>query len=95
VRLCGAATLLLLRSVHWEHAPRGRFHLATANSGQARGERRPGRPVADALAECRKLVGQQFTAVAVEALEALHEQGDLAMAALRMHRPTPEPVRAA
>src|SRR3954470_3397192 len=56
---------------------------------------RPGRPVADALAECRELVGQQFTAEAVEALEALYENGDLAMAALRMHRPTPEPVQAA
>ncbi len=32
----------------------------------------PGRPVEDALAECRDLVGQQFTAEAVEALEAVH-----------------------
>jgi diguanylate cyclase (GGDEF)-like protein len=55
----------------------------------------PGRPIADALAECRALVGQQFTAEAVAALEALYEHGDLAMAALRMHRPTPEPVQAA
>src|SRR3954449_5563790 len=56
---------------------------------------RPGRPVAAALAECRELVGQQFTAEAVDALEALYENGDLAMAALRMHRPTAEPVQAA
>ncbi|MEA2380890.1 MAG: hypothetical protein QOH72_861 [Solirubrobacteraceae bacterium] len=50
----------------------------------------PRRTIDDALAECRALAGLQFTAEAVEALEALHEHGDLAMAALRMHRPTPE-----
>jgi diguanylate cyclase (GGDEF)-like protein len=55
----------------------------------------PPRAIADALAECRALVGRQFTAEAVEALETLHEHGDLARAALRMHRPTPEPVQAA
>jgi HD-GYP domain-containing protein (c-di-GMP phosphodiesterase class II) len=55
----------------------------------------PPRAIADALAECRALVGRQFTAEAVEALEALYEHGDLAMAAVRMHRPTPEPVQAA
>jgi diguanylate cyclase (GGDEF)-like protein len=52
----------------------------------------PRRAIDDALGECRALIGTQFTAEAVEALEALHERGDLAMAALRMHRPTPEPV---
>jgi HD-GYP domain-containing protein (c-di-GMP phosphodiesterase class II) len=55
----------------------------------------PARAIADALAECRALVGRQFTAEAVEALEALHEHGHLAMAAVRMHRPTPVPARAA
>jgi diguanylate cyclase (GGDEF)-like protein len=49
----------------------------------------PGRTVGDAVAECRARVGAQFTAEAVEALEALYENGDLAMAAVRMHRPTP------
>ena len=52
----------------------------------------PRRPIADALAECRALTGRQFTAEAVEALEALYVRGDLAMAAVRMHRPTPEPA---
>jgi len=55
----------------------------------------PPRAIADALEECRELVGRQFTAEAVDAREALHEHGDLAMAAVRMHRPTPEPVQAA
>jgi diguanylate cyclase (GGDEF)-like protein len=32
----------------------------------------PGRSVADALAECRELVGRQFTATAVAALEGVH-----------------------
>jgi diguanylate cyclase (GGDEF)-like protein len=50
----------------------------------------PRRTIDDALAECRALAGRQFTAEAVAALETLHENGDLAMAALRMHRPTPE-----
>jgi HD-GYP domain-containing protein (c-di-GMP phosphodiesterase class II) len=49
----------------------------------------PRRAIDDALAECRAQVGRQFTAEAVEALETLHAHGDLAMAALRMHRPTP------
>jgi HD-GYP domain-containing protein (c-di-GMP phosphodiesterase class II) len=52
----------------------------------------PRRAIDAALAECRALVGAQFTAEAVEALESLNERGDLAMAALRMHRPTPEPA---
>jgi HD-GYP domain-containing protein (c-di-GMP phosphodiesterase class II) len=52
----------------------------------------PPRTIDAALAECRALVGGQFTAEAVEALETLHERGDLALAALRMHRPTPEPA---
>src|SRR3954452_13724103 len=55
----------------------------------------PRRTIDGALAECRALVGEQFTAEAVEALESLHAHGDLAMAALRMHRPTPEAARAA
>ena len=54
----------------------------------------PRRAIDDALAECRSLVGRQFTAPAVGALESLYEHGDLAMAAVRMHRPTPEPARA-
>lgn len=37
----------------------------------------PRRPIADALAECRALTGRQFTAEAVEALEALYVRGDL------------------
>ncbi len=52
----------------------------------------PRRAIDDAIAECRALVGQQFTAEAVDALESLYAHGDLAMAALRMHRPTPEPA---
>jgi|tagenome__1003787_1003787.scaffolds.fasta_scaffold20864139_3 HD-GYP domain-containing protein (c-di-GMP phosphodiesterase class II) len=55
----------------------------------------PPRAIAETLAECRALVGRQFPAEAVEALEALYEHADLAMAAVRMHRPTPEPARAA
>jgi HD-GYP domain-containing protein (c-di-GMP phosphodiesterase class II) len=51
---------------------------------------RPPRAIQDALDEIRALAGHQFTHEAVEALEALHERGGLAMAAARMHRPTPE-----
>jgi len=50
----------------------------------------PARAVQDALREVCTLVGRQFTAEAVHALEALHERGALAMAAARMHRPTVE-----
>jgi putative nucleotidyltransferase with HDIG domain len=50
----------------------------------------PRRAIDDAIAECRALAGEHFTDEAVEALETLYEHGDLAMAALRMHRPTPE-----
>jgi HD-GYP domain-containing protein (c-di-GMP phosphodiesterase class II) len=50
------------------------------------------RPIDDAIAGCRALAGSQFTAESVEALDALHERGDLVTAAARMHRPTREPV---
>jgi diguanylate cyclase (GGDEF)-like protein len=75
--------------------PEGAALLALADAWESMvSERRysPPRPVADALAECQALVGRQFSAEAVEALEALHERGDLAMAGMRVHRPTPEPL---
>jgi HD-GYP domain-containing protein (c-di-GMP phosphodiesterase class II) len=50
----------------------------------------PRRAIEDAIAECRALAGEQFTPEAVRALEALYDNGDLAMAAVRMHRPTRE-----
>jgi diguanylate cyclase (GGDEF)-like protein len=46
------------------------------------------RPVGEALQEVRSLAGRQFAPEAVEALEALHERGALAMPAARMHQPT-------
>src|SRR6185295_7774610 len=52
----------------------------------------PRQAIDHALAECCSLVGRQFTAAAVDALESLYERGELAMAAMRMHRPTPEPA---
>ena len=52
----------------------------------------PRRAIDEVLAECRSLVGRQFTAEAVAALESVYERGELAMAAVRMHRPTPEPA---
>jgi diguanylate cyclase (GGDEF)-like protein/putative nucleotidyltransferase with HDIG domain len=78
--------------------PEGAALLALADAWDSMVSHRvysPARAIADALAECRALVGRQFTAEAVEALEALYEHGDLAMAAVRMHRPTAGPVRAA
>jgi diguanylate cyclase (GGDEF)-like protein/putative nucleotidyltransferase with HDIG domain len=48
----------------------------------------PPRAIEDALEECRALRGRQFTPDAIAALETLHDRGDLAMVALRMHRPT-------
>jgi diguanylate cyclase (GGDEF)-like protein len=50
----------------------------------------PVRAVDDAIEECRGLAGRQFTFEAIEALEALHARGGLAMAAARVHRPTPD-----
>ena len=38
------------------------------------------KPVADAVAECRRLVGRQFTAEAVDALEALQRAPDAPLA---------------
>ncbi|MEY2532470.1 MAG: hypothetical protein QOF29_380 [bacterium] len=52
----------------------------------------PRRATDAALAECRALAGRQFTVEAVTALEELHARGGLAMAAVRMHRPSPEPA---
>jgi diguanylate cyclase (GGDEF)-like protein len=49
----------------------------------------PRQVIDDALAECRDLAGRQFGVEVVEALEALHARGGLAMAAARLHRPTP------
>jgi diguanylate cyclase (GGDEF)-like protein/putative nucleotidyltransferase with HDIG domain len=74
----GAALIALADA--WDSMVSGRTH-------------RPRRDAEDALGECRALVGRQFTAEALEALEALHAHGGLVMAAMRMHRPTavPEP----
>ncbi len=47
----------------------------------------PRRSVEAAMTECRHLVGRQFTAEAVRALEALRERGELTGAAARLHRP--------
>jgi HD-GYP domain-containing protein (c-di-GMP phosphodiesterase class II) len=55
---------------------------------------RPGRAIEEALAECRALAGRQFTTEAVDALETLQARGDLAMAAVRLHRPSREPAAA-
>ena len=53
------------------------------------------RDVEEALAECRALIGAQFTEDAVEVLEILHDRGELTMAAARLHRPTRESPLAA
>ena len=50
----------------------------------------PRRSVEGAMAECRSLVGRQFSAEAVRALEELHERGELDGAAARLHRPAPD-----
>jgi diguanylate cyclase (GGDEF)-like protein len=71
--------------------PEGAALLALADAWDTMVSERlysPARPVDEALAECRALAGRQFTAEAVEALEMLYDRGDLAMAALRVHRPT-------
>jgi HD-GYP domain-containing protein (c-di-GMP phosphodiesterase class II) len=52
----------------------------------------PPRAIEDTLEECRALRGRQFTPDAVAALEILHDRGDLAMVAMRMHRPTQRAV---
>jgi len=75
--------------------PEGASLLALADAWDSMVSARlysPPRAVEDALREIRGLAGQQFTVEAVQALEALHERGALAMAAARMHRPTPEPA---
>jgi len=41
-----------------------------------------------ALAEARARAGTQFAVVAVEALEALAQRGDILPAAARLHQPT-------
>jgi diguanylate cyclase (GGDEF)-like protein/putative nucleotidyltransferase with HDIG domain len=81
------------RGLTGPQVPEGAALLALADAWDSMVSDRlysPRRAIDDALAECRALVGQQFTAEAIEALESLHERGDLAMAALRMHRPTSE-----
>jgi diguanylate cyclase (GGDEF)-like protein len=75
--------------------PEGAALLALADAWDSMVSARlysPPREVQDAIDEIRALAGRQFTVEAVEALEALHERGALAMAAARMHRPTPEPA---
>jgi diguanylate cyclase (GGDEF)-like protein len=75
--------------------PEGAALLALADAWDSMVSARlysPPRAIQDALEEIRSLAGRQFTVEAVEALEALHERGALAMAAARMHRPTPEPA---
>jgi diguanylate cyclase (GGDEF)-like protein/putative nucleotidyltransferase with HDIG domain len=86
------------RGLSGPEIPEGAALLALADAWDSMVSDRvysPRRTIDDALADCRALVGEQFTAEAVEALESLHAHGDLAMAALRMHRPTPEAARAA
>jgi diguanylate cyclase (GGDEF)-like protein len=71
--------------------PEGAALLALADAWDSMVSARmysPARASAAALREIRALAGRQFTVEAVEALEALHERGALAMAAARMHRPT-------
>jgi diguanylate cyclase (GGDEF)-like protein len=86
------------RGLSGSEIPEGAALLALADAWDSMVSDRvysPPRAIADALAECRALAGRQFTAEAVAALDALYEHGDLAMAAVRMHRPTAEPVQAA
>jgi HD-GYP domain-containing protein (c-di-GMP phosphodiesterase class II) len=76
-----------------EEIPEGAALLALADAWDSMISDRvyqPRRAAAAALEECRSLAGMQFTVEAVEALDALHESGGLAMAAMRVHRPTAE-----
>jgi diguanylate cyclase (GGDEF)-like protein len=73
--------------------PEGAALLALADAWDSMVSTRlysPPRAIAEALGEVRSLAGTQFTVEAVRALEALHERGALAMAAARLHRPTPD-----
>jgi diguanylate cyclase (GGDEF)-like protein len=77
--------------LHAGDIPEGAALLALADAWDsmvcARAYSAP-RPVDEALQEVRSLAGRQFAPEAVEALEALHERGALAMPAARMHQPT-------
>ncbi|HSD81481.1 MAG TPA: HD domain-containing phosphohydrolase, partial [Solirubrobacteraceae bacterium] len=76
--------------LHDATIPEGAALLAVADAWDLMTRARsyaPRRSVEDALTECRSLAGRQFCPQAVEALHALHERGELTLAAARLHAP--------
>lgn len=79
------------RGLHAGQIPEGAALLSLADAWDVMTGSRwysPAREHGDALAEVRRLRGLQFTDAAVDALEALHERGELTSAAARLFAPT-------
>lgn len=79
------------RGLHAEAIPEGAALLSLADAWDVMTGSRwysPARAHGEALAEVRGLRGRQFSDAAVDALEALHERGELTSAAARLFAPT-------